>query len=73
MDYYFITDNPEIEEALLQMGMKKFISGRKNLYNHIKIRQEDICNGVDVIGRLLDDLLDPKKTTIFIHGGYEIL
>ena len=76
---YFITDNETIKNNLLEIGIKEKTSAygtqeeRQTLANFILARQRDLCRGSDMFDYLIDNLLNTSNTTIFIHGGFEVL
>uniref|UniRef100_A0A6C0IFC5 N-acetyltransferase domain-containing protein n=1 Tax=viral metagenome TaxID=1070528 RepID=A0A6C0IFC5_9ZZZZ len=79
----FITNNEEIKNGLLEMGIKEFSissnssqENRQHIRRHIEVTQENFCrhvkNNEDIGLDLLDNLMDEKKTSIFFHAGYKI-
>jgi N-acetylglutamate synthase-like GNAT family acetyltransferase len=79
----FITNNEEIKNGLLEIGIKEFrISSntsqenRQHIRRHIEISQENFCrhvkNNEDIGLDLLDNLMNEKNTSIFFHAGYKI-
>ena len=80
MDLYFITDDEVIKRNLLEIGVKEKTSlfgtqeERNFLHSFILSRQkQDLCKGSDMFHYLMENLLDKENTTIFIHGGFEVL
>ena len=79
----FITNNEEIKNGLLELGMTELrISSnssqenRQYIRRHIEVSQENFCryvkNNEDIGADLLDNLIDEKNTSIFFHAGYKI-
>ena len=79
----FITNNEEIKNGLLELGMTELrISSnssqenRQYIRRHIEVSQENFCrhvkNNEDIGLNLLDNLIDEKNTSIFFHAGYKI-
>jgi N-acetylglutamate synthase-like GNAT family acetyltransferase len=79
----FITNNEEIKNGLLEMGIKEFSissnssqENRQHIRRHIEITQENFCrhvkNNEDIGLDLLDNLMNEKNTSIFFHAGYKI-
>jgi len=79
----FITNNEEIKNGLLEIGIKEFSissnssqENRQHIRRHIEVTQENFCrhvkNNEDIGLDLLDNLMDEKKTSIFFHAGYKI-
>jgi hypothetical protein len=79
MKLYFITDNRDIKDALIEMGIKEKINSfdtktsREWLNYFISRNPTDFCRGIEMFGYLRENLLDTKNTSIFIHGGFEVL
>jgi hypothetical protein len=80
----FITDDEEIKNGLLELGlditefnMPEFSSLTKRNYiaNHIKAVQKNFCRPTknnDITHFLLDNLINRTITSIFINFGYKI-
>ena len=79
----FITNNEEIKNGLLEMGIKEFSissntsqENRQYIRTFIEASQENFCrhvkNNEDIGLDLLDNLMNEKNTSIFFHAGYKI-
>jgi hypothetical protein len=82
MKINFITNNEEIKNGLLGLGIREFTQGyssqenRQLIRRHIEGSQENFCrhvkNNEDIGLNLLDNLIDEKNTSIFLNAGYKI-
>lgn len=72
MNFYFLTNDKEIENKLLELRVSKFSRSREELLDDITRSQTDFCRGKDIQDYLFNNLKDPRNTIIFIHGGYKI-
>jgi N-acetylglutamate synthase-like GNAT family acetyltransferase len=79
----FITNNEEIKNGLLELGMTELSissnssqENRQYIRRFIEVAQENFCrhvkNNEDIGLNLLDNLMDEKNTSIFFHAEYKI-